>query len=103
SRPRTVSDACFIEATMIGPESISVPSRSKRTTDLRIAAILATSWGNPWFPHGAAPSGLDTRAVLDLPAGGAGSGLDAMRTGHRTCPSGTSRVTHRFHGALAPS
>ena len=32
SRPSTVSDACFIDARMIGPESISVPSRSKRTT-----------------------------------------------------------------------
>ena len=46
SRPSTVSDACLIEARMIGPESISVPSRSKRTTDLRIAAIVAV--GGPW-------------------------------------------------------
>ena len=33
SVPRTVMAACRIEARMIGPESISVPSRSKRTTE----------------------------------------------------------------------
>jgi hypothetical protein len=43
SRPSTVVAACFIEATMIAPESISVPSRSKRTVSYRIGAIVATS------------------------------------------------------------
>ena len=41
SRPMTVSEACLIEAMMIGPESISVPSRSKRTVAHRIGAIVA--------------------------------------------------------------
>ena len=45
--------ACFIDATIIGPESISVPSRSKRTTGKRIAANrsagrrLAPAWHVP--------------------------------------------------------
>ena len=37
SRPSTVFAACFIDARIIGPESMSVPSRSKRTTGKRTA------------------------------------------------------------------
>src|SRR5262249_30740137 len=42
SRPSTDFAACFIEATIIGPESINVPSRSKRTTGKRIRVIVVT-------------------------------------------------------------
>ena len=41
SRPSTVFVACRIDARMIAPESITVPSRSKRTTGKRIAPIVA--------------------------------------------------------------
>ena len=42
SRPSTVVAACRIDARIIAPESISVPSRSKRTTGYRTAPIVAT-------------------------------------------------------------
>src|SRR5579859_379859 len=42
SRPRTDFAACFIDATIIGPESIRVPSRSKRTTGKRTRSIVVT-------------------------------------------------------------
>src|SRR5438445_7759760 len=40
SRPSTDLVACCIDATIIGPESISVPSRSNRTTGKRIRSIV---------------------------------------------------------------
>src|SRR5215212_3791690 len=40
SRPSTVFVACRIEAMMIEPESITVPSKSKRTTGKRMCSIV---------------------------------------------------------------
>src|SRR5688500_13714478 len=42
SRPSTVFVAWRIEAMMIEPESITVPSKSKRTTGKRMRSIVAT-------------------------------------------------------------
>ena len=42
SRSSTVRTACCIEARMIGPESISVPSRSKRTMRKRMLSMLVS-------------------------------------------------------------
>src|SRR5688500_16700548 len=58
SRPSTVTAACLIEARMIGPESIRVPSRSNRTTRKRMWSIVAphircpTSVGHHRFARG---------------------------------------------------
>ena len=41
SRPSTVFVAWRIDAMMIDPESITVPSKSKRTTGKRIGLMLA--------------------------------------------------------------
>ena len=80
---------------MIGPESISVPSRSNRTTGKRMWPIVAPAWGNSWFRHGPPPSAPATeRPRLDLPAGQAG-----LRSRYGSAPitaslSGASATTH---------
>src|SRR6185312_8010630 len=57
SAPRTSLVACRIDARMIAPESMTVPSRSKRTTGKRMELMLAAAPSNPDRP------GLD---ALDL-------------------------------------
>src|SRR5256886_11754645 len=56
SAPRTSLAACRIEARMIAPESITVPSRSKRTTGNRITLMLAS---RPAQPDGPGLDALD--------------------------------------------
>src|SRR2546423_13956355 len=50
SAPRTSLAAWRIEARMIAPESITVPSRSKRTTGKRMLSMLARPSAQPHGP-----------------------------------------------------
>src|SRR5471032_3112117 len=61
----TVSAAWRIDARMIAPESITVPSRSKRTTGKRTAPIVATEVADASPSSGDEPWPKQT--VLDRP------------------------------------
>src|SRR6266487_4490678 len=103
SAPRTSLAACRIDARMIAPESMTVPSRSKRTTGNRMQLMLARGRAQPDRPRLDALD--DERSVRPRIVGEASANLrvafcveDEQRVIPVTGPDGPAQEDEAFLG-----